>query len=100
MLTHFAWMTASGQLIAASSSDEGSRGFGLVFLLSGFIFYAAIYLRYRNVDKRHKHESETESAMFNMQETNDFVVSKTGLTNSKIAGANNNVVRGARRKFF
>ncbi|WP_141629900.1 growth/differentiation factor [Salinibacterium sp. PAMC 21357] len=93
-------MAESSQIIAASSSDDGFGGFGLVFLLSGFIFYAVIYVRYRNVDKRHNHESETESAMFNMQEANDFVASKSGLTNSKIDGANNDVVRGARRKFF
>lgn len=100
MLTFAAWSTAHSEVFAAGLSDDDSGGLGLIFLLSGFAFYAVIYFRYRNVDKRHRHESETEATMLNMQEQDEFVQSKKGLRNSKLTGANNNEVRGARRKFF
>ncbi|MEL0627066.1 hypothetical protein V6245_08930 [Salinibacterium amurskyense] len=96
MLSLALWLTESGQVLAAGSSDDDSGGLGLVFLLSGFIFYSAIYLRYRNTDKRHSHESETEAAMVNLNETDNFIKSKKGLTNARMSGANNKAVRGAR----
>jgi len=96
MLSIAGVMSESGQVFAAGSSDDDSGGLGLVFLLSGFIFYSAIYLRYRNTDKRHSHESETEATMVNLQETDNFIQSKKGLTNSRMSGANNKSVRGAR----
>ncbi len=101
MLTFAVWATAHGQVLAASSSseDEGG-GLGLLFLASGFVFYAVIYLRYRNVDKRHRHESETEATLHNMVEHDQFVKSKKGLSQREMAGANNTDVRGARRKLF
>jgi len=86
-------------LIASGSSDEGGN-IGLVFLASGFIFYAVVYFMYRNVDKRHKHESETESSLHNLQERDTFVRSMTGLSNRRMNGANESAVRGALRKFF
>jgi cbb3-type cytochrome oxidase subunit 3 len=92
--------TAAGQVFAASSSDEGGSGFGLVFLLSGLAFYLVIYFRYRNVDKRHRHENETESTLVNLIEQDVFVTSTKGLTNSEISGANSANVHGAQRKFF
>ncbi|QAV69273.1 growth/differentiation factor [Salinibacterium sp. UTAS2018] len=98
MLNVAVWMAESGQLLAAGSSDDDSGGLGLVFLLSGFVFYSAIYFRYRNTDKRHSHESETEATMVNMKEKDDFVQSKKGLTNRRMSGANNRAVRGARNK--
>jgi len=96
MLSVAVWAAENGHVFAAGSSDDDSGGLGLVFLLSGFIFYSIIYLRYRNTDKRHSHESETEAMMVNLQETDDFVKSKKGLTNSRMSGANNKIVRGAR----
>ncbi|TQO18794.1 hypothetical protein FB472_0317 [Rhodoglobus vestalii] len=100
MLTIAEVSTAAGQIFAASSSDGDGGGFGFVFLLSGFLFYGAIYLRYRNVDKRHKHESETQATLQNVQEHDAFVTSKKGLTNRSMSGANNTAVRGMLRKFF
>lgn len=100
MATLSLWATASGSILAAGSSDDDSGGLGLVFLLSGFIFYALVYFRYRNVDKRHKHESETQATLHNVEEQDEFLASRTGLSNRKMTGANNTAVRGARRKFF
>lgn len=100
MLT-FAELVATHEYVLASSgsSDDGG-GIGLVFLASGFVFYAVIFLKYRNVNKRHKHESETEASLHNMQEEDDFVEHRKGLSQSQLAGANNKDVRGSRRKFF
>lgn len=86
-------------LLASSSSDDGG-GFGLVFLASGFVFYAIVYFMYRNTNKRHKHESETEAATHNMRADDQLIRSMKGLSNSKMSGANNTAVRGALRKFF
>lgn len=101
MLTGVNWLAVHAQVFAAeSSSDDDGGSIGLLFLLSGFIFYGVFYLKYRNIDKRHKHESETASSLQNMQENDQFVESRTGLTDRRMAGANNTDVRGARRKLF
>lgn len=102
MLIASDWFTAhaSAVWVAAGSSDDEGGNFGLVFLLSGFIFYAVIYFKYRNVDKRHKHESETEATLHNMEAHDQFLEKRTGLSQREMAGANNNDVRGAQRKFF
>jgi hypothetical protein len=98
-MLEFALVTA-GQVFADSGSSDDGGNFGLVLLASGFVFYALIYFRYRNVDKRHKHESETEATMHNLREDDRKVKSLKGLSNSRMAGENGDEVRGARRRFF
>ncbi|MEO7122940.1 MAG: hypothetical protein ABI400_07445 [Lacisediminihabitans sp.] len=101
MITNLAMMAASaGHVLAASGSDGDSSNFGLLFLASGFVFYGLMYLRYRNADKRQRYESETEATLHNMQAEDQFVRSMKGLSNSRMANANNTEVRGVRRKFF
>jgi len=63
--------------------------------LAGFIFFAYYYYKYRNTDARHYHESETKSTMENVQKSDDFVRTLTGLTNSRMNGANNTRVSSA-----
>ncbi|WP_051154966.1 hypothetical protein [Ruania albidiflava] len=75
-------------LASGSSSIEDGSWFGLLFLLAGPLFYAMIFLRYRNVDKRHRHATETEATMDNLRERNDYVRTRTGLKNKKMTGAN------------
>lgn len=83
-------------LLAASSSSESSGGaFGLIFLLSGFGFYAYVYFRYRNVSQRHHYETETEATKLNVQTVDEKVRTLTGLSNSSMQGANNTAVQGA-----
>ncbi len=96
----FVELAVSSQVLQASGSDDDSTGFGIFFLASGFVFYALVYFRYRNVNKRHKHESETEATMHNLREVDQKVKSLTGLSNSRMAGENGDEVRGARRRFF
>lgn len=83
-------------VLASSSSEDGGFGaIGYVFLLSGFVFYGYVFFRYRNVTKRHRHETETEATRVNTQQTDEKVQSLTGLTSSRMSGANNTAVEGA-----
>lgn len=60
-----------------------------IFLLSGFIYFFVMYLRYRNSNARHHHETETKRNIFNLRKRDNFIRHENGLTNSKINGANN-----------
>ena len=53
-----------------------------------------MYSRYRNQGARHYHESETEKEMENLKKVDDLIKHETGLTNSRIEGANNTRVTG------
>jgi hypothetical protein len=75
--------------------DGEQSHLGLLFLLSGFIFYGVTYARYRNRGARHSHEKETKATTDNLQKTDNFVTKRTGLTNSRMAGANNTSVKGS-----
>ena len=89
-----------GQMLVASSHSSSSgdpRLFGLVFFLSGFVFYGLVYRAYRNTDKRNLYESETEAKMLNVRAADQHVDTLTGLSNSKMEGANNHDVRGGNR---
>jgi hypothetical protein len=88
-----------GQMIVASGDSSSSgdpRLFGLLLFLSGFVFYGWVYLRYRNTDKRHMHESETEAKMLDARGADQHVDTLKGVKNSKMKGANNHEVRGGR----
>ncbi|WP_062213858.1 hypothetical protein [Demequina oxidasica] len=101
MTTSAMVLAVHDQVLASGGSSGDDGGFiGFIFLLSGFAFYALMYFRYRNADKRHRHESETEATLLNMKKGDTFVRSKTGMSNSRMSGANSHEVRGARRKFF
>ena len=84
------------RIVASSSSSEGDpRAFGLLFFLSGFLFYGFMYLRYRNSDKRHRHEAETEARMRDVRAWDQHGDTKKGVSNAKMKDANNHEVRGA-----
>lgn len=65
-----------------------------LFLLSGFIYFFVMYLRYRNSNARHHHETETKKKMFNLRKIDNLIKHKKGLSNSRIEGANNTRVSG------
>ena len=44
---------------STGSSDDDNNTIFLLLLAGGFIFYGAMYLRYRNSDARHVYEKET-----------------------------------------
>lgn len=65
-----------------------------LFLLSGIIYFFVMYLRYRNSNARHHHETETKKRMFNLRKIDNFIKHEKGLSNSKMAGANNTKISG------
>lgn len=65
-----------------------------ILLLSGFIYFFVVYLKYRNSDARHHHETETKRKMFNLRKIDNLIKQKKGLSNSRIEGANNTKVSG------
>jgi hypothetical protein len=84
-------------LAAGDSGDGDPRMFGLILFASGFVFYGLVYLRYRNSDKRHHHESETEAKILDVRASDQFVELKKGVKHARMKGANNREVRGARK---
>ncbi len=90
--------TSTPVVLASIGSGDGEGGsIGLLLLLSGFVFYGLMYLRYRNTDKRHRHESETRAEIHDVRALDQFHRSLKGVSNSRMRGANNREVRGARR---
>jgi len=85
----------TGHVVASSSNGDSGGTFGLLFFLSGFVFYGFMYLRYRNVDKRHAHAKETETAIDNVQARDDFVGKRNRQRNRRMDGANERQIEGA-----
>lgn len=81
--------------LAENGDSDASAAAPLVLLLSGFIFYALMYSRYRNADKRHSHESETTATMANLVATDTFIKKRRGMTNAKMHGSNHTRIEGA-----
>lgn len=87
-------VSAGGQMLpVASTSDGGS--IGLLFFLSGFLFYGFMYLKYRNTNKRHMHARETEATIDNVQGADDFLGKRTRQRNRRMQGANERHIEGA-----
>ena len=75
--------------IATLLVDFEYEGF---FFLSGFIYFFVMYMRYRNSNARHHHETETKKKMFNLKKIDNLIKRQKGLSNSRINGANNTKV--------
>ena len=58
-------------------------------LLLGFVFFFIFYAKYRSAGARHKHETETKTSMENLRVYDNYVQRRTGLSNSRMQGANN-----------
>lgn len=65
-----------------------------VFLIAGVIYFLIMYLRYRNSNARHHHETETIKKMSSLRQRDVFIKRETGLSNSRISGANNTAISG------
>ena len=65
-----------------------------IFLLSGFIYFTLIFLRYRNSNARHEYEIETKTDTTNLRKVDKFIKAKKRLTNSVMVGANNKNLNG------
>ena len=72
--------------------------YGWTCILIGFIYFFAFYAKYRNAGARHRHEAETKATMKNIQQRDEFVESRKGLSNATMSGANNTMVNGQSAK--
>ena len=68
--------------------------FRILFLLPGIIFFLVKYFKYRNTGVRHHHETETKKSMFNIRKVDNLIRRRTGISNSRLEGANNKRIRG------
>lgn len=64
-----------------------------LLLLSAFIFYLVMYLRYRNSDARYAYEHETKYEISNMETKDNFIRHLYKLENKSIQGENSSVVQ-------
>lgn len=64
------------------------------FLLSGIAYFIIMYMRYRNKNARHSHETETKNQMSALRKVDNLLQRRTRLTNSRMLGANNKNVKG------
>lgn len=89
-------------LVQAGSGDDDGNGkiIVLALLAGGPAYYVMIYLKYRNVSKRHKHESETKAEIANVMAGDVYSHANNRQRSSKMSGANNNTVRGAQKSWF
>ena len=62
-----------------------------MFFLVGFIFFFAMYSKYRNTGARHYHETETKKQVANMLKRDEFFEKRKRLSSSTITGCNNRV---------
>ena len=65
-----------------------------LLLLPGVVFFAIMYMRYRNSGARHTYENETERSLSNVLAADEFIEHREGLRNSRIEGANNTDLHG------
>ena len=68
--------------------------YSFIFLALGIIYFIAMFSRYRNLDARHKYESETKIKMSNLKSTDNYIKHEIGLTDSKMSDANNTDITG------
>lgn len=85
-------------MVASSDDEGGGELLPLLLLLSGFVFYFYVVARYRNADKRHSHEAETEATVDNLWVIDQLLEHRKGLKNAKMNGANQLRIEGAQNK--
>ena len=79
---------------STGSSDDDNNTIFLLLFAGGFIFYGAMYLRYRNSDARHVYEKETKKQILNMKKADDLVEHRKNLPNSRMNGSNESKLDG------
>jgi hypothetical protein len=72
--------------------DSDMEFVSLILFSLGFVFYWLMYMRYRNKNKRFKHETDTKATVSNMTVVDNFIRRLTRLRNSSMSGANHRAV--------
>ncbi len=72
--------------------------YNFIFLSLGFIYYFLIYNSYRNKNARHNYEFETKNNMYNLVKKDQYIKQRKGLSNSRISGENNYIIKGVEFK--
>lgn len=80
-------------ILAVTFASEDSF-FNWLFLLGGIGFFMWKYLKYRNTEARHSHETETRHRILNLVKNDTFVENLKKLYDSEMKGANNRKVNG------
>ena len=80
--------------LGVDTDDNNPWWLGLAGLTPGFIFYWIKMSKYRNMDKRHKHESDTKSTVNNLKKSDVLHEHRKGLSKSRIEGQNDSDIRG------
>ena len=66
-----------------------------ILSLLGVIYFAIMFLRYRNLNARHHYETETKKNISNIRRQDRFIRSVRNLSSSKIQGDNNETISNA-----
>ncbi|MCL2110126.1 hypothetical protein FWH30_00870 [Microgenomates group bacterium] len=77
----------------SDSEDEG--GGAWILLLAGPAFYGIMTLKYRNSDKRHVYERETETTITNIKKSDTLIESRKKTTDSRLPGHNADELAGS-----
>ena len=78
-------------MLLAESDSGGGAGIALPFLIGPAVFaavYGGIYRYYRNTDKRHHFEKETEVAVGNLEKQDRKIGTNNRQSNRAMSGRN------------
>ena len=84
--------------ISASRGDDDNAFFFFFILVAGFVYYGAMYARYRNQEARHTYEKETKKEVTNIERIDEFIKHEKGLSNSMMRGRNDHKLEGENLK--
>ena len=92
MIPELLQLTADpGTSVLLADSGDGVIGLAFPFIAGPAVFaavYGGIYRRYRNTDKRHKFESETEVAVGNLKTGDRKIGENNRQSSRRMSGAN------------
>lgn len=95
LLVSFIVEIISFVIFALWNMNADDSDFSWIVLLAGIAFYIINFMRYRNSDARHNHETETNYKISNLiQKDNKQSRVKKGLTESDISGRNDSRLEG------
>lgn len=80
--------------LTISRVPDNDTDYGWLLLLSGFVFFGVMYMRYRNSNARHSYESETNCDVKNMEASDQREYTMEGVKLNYMSDANNMDLKG------